>query len=259
MKTYLKLMEIKQALVAGTIVTILLGIILLFAVLPIGIMLLITSVVFMILISVYNNKIKTIDNDPPVVNIADFEGINVDAPFVRTNEVKGYISVDDEKQMFYLWETMKLYRFEQLSCYKIHESTSADYSEKAKLSRSLFSRKKSRIRVNGNLKHYSENLGIGVTLLPNGEYVDLLFSKTKLQQNSLPYRQKKEELEKVKAMLDVILQSKKNSSRKKAASGKKRSGNGDYSAADEILKYKNLLDMGAITEEEYENKKRELL
>ena len=32
-----------------------------------------------------------------------------------------------------------------------------------------------------------------------------------------------------------------------------------YSPADEILKYKNLLDIGAITEEEYNQKKQELL
>lgn len=31
------------------------------------------------------------------------------------------------------------------------------------------------------------------------------------------------------------------------------------SSADEILKYKQLLDMGAITQEEYETKKQQLL
>lgn len=35
--------------------------------------------------------------------------------------------------------------------------------------------------------------------------------------------------------------------------------NGPVSSADEILKYKNLLDAGAITEEEYNAKKRQLL
>ena len=32
-----------------------------------------------------------------------------------------------------------------------------------------------------------------------------------------------------------------------------------FSTADEILKYKNLLDMGAITKEEFNAKKKELL
>ena len=32
-----------------------------------------------------------------------------------------------------------------------------------------------------------------------------------------------------------------------------------YSAADEILKFKQLLDMGAITQEEYDAKKKQLL
>ena len=33
----------------------------------------------------------------------------------------------------------------------------------------------------------------------------------------------------------------------------------EISAADEILKYKNLLDAGAITQEEYDTKKKQLL
>lgn len=37
------------------------------------------------------------------------------------------------------------------------------------------------------------------------------------------------------------------------------SSESDFSAADEILKYKNLLDMGVITSEEFETKKRQLL
>lgn len=40
---------------------------------------------------------------------------------------------------------------------------------------------------------------------------------------------------------------------------KEKIGRENVSAADEILKYKNLLDMGAITQEEYDAKKRELL
>lgn len=35
--------------------------------------------------------------------------------------------------------------------------------------------------------------------------------------------------------------------------------NTEVSPADEILKYKNLLDAGAITQEEYDDKKRQLL
>ena len=40
---------------------------------------------------------------------------------------------------------------------------------------------------------------------------------------------------------------------------KQKIGSEHVSVADEILKYKNLLDMGAITQEEYDAKKRELL
>ena len=44
-----------------------------------------------------------------------------------------------------------------------------------------------------------------------------------------------------------------------AVSTKAENSSNNVSAADEILKYKNLLDMGIITEEEFEFKKRELL
>lgn len=41
--------------------------------------------------------------------------------------------------------------------------------------------------------------------------------------------------------------------------GRPDAGNESNSMADEILKYKNLLDVGAITQEEYDEKKRQLL
>ena len=39
----------------------------------------------------------------------------------------------------------------------------------------------------------------------------------------------------------------------------KQSEKSNISVADEILKFKNLLDIGAITEEEFDTKKKELL
>ena len=45
----------------------------------------------------------------------------------------------------------------------------------------------------------------------------------------------------------------------KIASGSNSSGNQQLSAADEILKYKSLLDSGIITDEEFQAKKKDLL
>ena len=50
----------------------------------------------------------------------------------------------------------------------------------------------------------------------------------------------------IKSILEIIC----NSDKKASAS---------YSVADEIMKYKKLLDMGVITQEEFEAKKRQLM
>lgn len=44
-----------------------------------------------------------------------------------------------------------------------------------------------------------------------------------------------------------------------SAKGTDNAASTPISAADELMKYKNLLDSGAITQEEYESKKKQLL
>lgn len=45
----------------------------------------------------------------------------------------------------------------------------------------------------------------------------------------------------------------------RATKAERNSGNSEYSSAEEILKLKNLLDEGIITQKEFEKKKKELL
>ena len=58
-------------------------------------------------------------------------------------------------------------------------------------------------------------------------------------------------------MLNIICQSNSTENRKEIQ--EQLTSNSNFSVTDEIKKYKELLDMGAITQEEYERKKKELL
>ena len=78
------------------------------------------------------------------------------------------------------------------------------------------------------------------------EYIDLL--QMKVSKSSAAYKKATEQAQEILALLQVMTHTKE-------ASG----AGGTESAADEIMKYKRLLDAGAITAEEFEAKKRQLL
>lgn len=78
------------------------------------------------------------------------------------------------------------------------------------------------------------------------EYINLL--QMKGSKSSAAYKKATEQAKEILALLQVMTHTKE-------ASG----ASGTESAADEIMKYKQLLDAGAITVEEFEAKKRQLL
>ncbi|ENY8920602.1 TPA: SHOCT domain-containing protein [Clostridioides difficile] len=95
-------------------------------------------------------------------------------------------------------------------------------------------------------KKIIENLQIKLTLKAISEpvaYINLISGKTKT--NSIGYERAYEDAQEILSVLSIILKDTEN--------------NSNNSNADEILKYKNLLDLGAITEEEFNIKKKELL
>ena len=79
-------------------------------------------------------------------------------------------------------------------------------------------------------------------------YINLINVKTKT--NSIGYERAYAEAQEILSILAIIL---------KDIEKKREEINNNNSNADEILKYKNLLDLGAITEEEFNTKKKELL
>lgn len=100
-------------------------------------------------------------------------------------------------------------------------------------------------------KKIIENLQIKLTLKTISEpvaYINLINVKTKT--NSIGYERAYAEAQEILSILAIIL---------KDIEKKREEINNNNSNADEILKYKNLLDMEAITQEEFDAKKKELL
>jgi len=92
-------------------------------------------------------------------------------------------------------------------------------------------------------------------------YIDLLGKQQNgCKKNSLEYMKAFETAQKCLSVLSVLLEhnkAKKAADAATAAAG--QAANTQGSVADEILKFKQLLDMGAITQEEFDAKKKELL
>jgi len=83
--------------------------------------------------------------------------------------------------------------------------------------------------------------------------INLNPSNTNLKVGSFVYNQMKEEAMALISFLDSLAH------KASANSDQNISNSNSNSAADEILKYKNLLEIGAITQEEFEAKKKQLL
>ncbi len=92
-------------------------------------------------------------------------------------------------------------------------------------------------------------------------YIDILGKqKNGCKKNSMEYRTAFETAQKCLSVLSVLLEhNKANKAACAAAATAVQAANAKGSVADEILKFKQLLDMGAITQEEFDAKKKELL
>lgn len=87
------------------------------------------------------------------------------------------------------------------------------------------------------------------------EYITFISTETK--KDSFIYTSSFNFAQQILSMLNIICQSNSTENRKEIQ--EQLTSNSNFSVTDEIKKYKELLDMGAITQEEYERKKKELL
>lgn len=100
-------------------------------------------------------------------------------------------------------------------------------------------------------KNVCEKLEIKITV--KGKFAPAIFVEflgIKTKTDSLIYRDAYEEAQKALSQLEIICNEKRNIAQPVS---------GQHSVADEILKYKHLLDMGAITPNEFDKKKKQLL
>ncbi len=82
------------------------------------------------------------------------------------------------------------------------------------------------------------------------EYINIL--QMKVNKNSAAYKKATQQANEILSLLEVMIQQQKNVEKSSAVTD-------GGSAADEILKYKNLMDQGIITEEEFSQKKKQVL
>ena len=82
------------------------------------------------------------------------------------------------------------------------------------------------------------------------EYINLINVETK--KDGFVYKTEYSTAQEILSILEIICNENKNENEEQQQSEIK-------SVADEILKFKNLLDCGAITQEEFDKKKKELL
>ena len=75
------------------------------------------------------------------------------------------------------------------------------------------------------------------------------FIETEFKKDGIVYKEAYNSAQKVLSLLQIICTS----------NNKGNEENTDYSRAEEIKEFKELLDIGAITQEEYDKKKKELL
>lgn len=106
--------------------------------------------------------------------------------------------------------------------------------------------------VTGNRKSKStcSKLQIKITLHDlSNPVVYINFIETEFKKDGIVYKEAYNSAQKVLSLLQIICTS----------NNKENEENTDYSRAEEIKKFKELLDIGAITQEEYDKKKKELL
>lgn len=178
--------------------------------------------------------------------------------FKPTKEIGNYIRFDDVTRTFIIGSKKKgsLYRYEDIVDYELLED--GETVTKGGLGRAvaggiLFGGVGAIVGgVTGHrkTKEICDSMKIKITLKDSirpVEYIDLISSRTK--KNGIIYKTCYNTAQEILSCLEIIC----------AQQQQDHIEAQPVSAADEIKKYKELLDAGAITKEEYEAKKKQLL
>lgn len=159
--------------------------------------------VFIELAISYGNKKNDSSEENKSIDDTDY---GLATPFSPSIELREYISIDEDRRLFYLWQVMKLYKFEQLVSFQTDD-----------------------------LEDYKT---IDITI-SDGQRIKMSFA------NNFECLSEYVTYDSVVNALRLINNSNQN----------------DYlrSSTDQVIELKKLFDMGAITQDEFDRKKKQLL
>lgn len=178
--------------------------------------------------------------------------------FKPTREIGNYISFDDVTKTFIIGPKSKglLYKYENIVDYELledGETITKGGLGRAMVGGTLFGGAGAAVGgVTGHrkIRDICESMKIKLTLkdtLRPVEYINLISSSTK--KNGIVYKTCYNIAQEILSCFKIICDQQQRSLKETQPA----------SAADEIIKFKNLLDAGVITQEEYEAKKKQLL
>lgn len=221
----------------------------------------------------YSKEIKKYDPEDAlgiVINkIRKAEGFTV------TKSADDYMLIDDTRKLWtvpYAATKIKntpkidpelIFRYDEIESYDLVE----DGNQLAKGGRGyapigglLFGTEGTGLSANSEERNVCEHLQIRINLenmTTPKVFVNLIFKET--DKDKKAYGQAFLTAQKILSILEFICHKDDEIKEEQQLEDKESTANTAFSAADEIKKYKELLDMGAITQEEYEAKKAKLL
>lgn len=181
--------------------------------------------------------------------------------FNATNKVPGYLQIDEDKKLFKFGKSTECFNFNELVNFELNidgESITSGGLGRAVAGGMLFGGIGAVVgSVTGGKKSKStvNNMYIRVSINNRWikqERIDLLKAETK--KNSFVYKATKYNADQIVSLLETIVNQNEIVNASEAIQNQQIP-----SAADEILKFKQLMDAGIITSEEFEAKKKQLL
>lgn len=182
-----------------------------------------------------------------IIDLVGEEVIN----FKATKTVNGIIRFDDDKKRILLEKRNVIYNYDDIQSFEVHrddEVISGKGLDRAIAGGVLFGgigAVVGAITARDKEKEYCSSLGIEMKIKDNGIYIPLIIKNTKI--DSIAYESAFTNLHTIVTQLQSICRDK----------GEVVSpGN---SVVEEMKQYKELLDIGVVTQEEFDKKKKELL
>ena len=181
--------------------------------------------------------------------------------FNPTSKVQGYIQIDENKKLFKLGKSEECFDFSELVNFELNEdgeSVTSGGLGRAVAGGVLFGGIGAVVGgVTGGKKSKSTVNSMYIRISINNKWIkqeriDLI--KTETKKNGIVYKSSKATADQIISLLETVVNQNEINSINENTQNQQI-----QSSADEILKFKQLMDAGIITQEEFEIKKKQLL